>query len=213
MSERMDSVESMDDVDHLCEEMDGLTEMTDLDDIPTALIITNIDSNIFEDAHTQEMFEHVFRDLDKDVSFIYLRNFRRARVQFSSSDFAAIARIRYDGVAICGSTIRCFFLKVHQPSTDNTHLQPPQPQRMFLISPPASPPVGWEPIPESEPVINYDLLHAIARLNPGETHEVHPPSGEAPAIVVHLCEDPEGTQPEFKPQIIQTKRPPQMGPR
>lgn len=72
---------------------------------------------------------------------------------------------------------------------EDQYLRAPALTKQFLISPPASPPVGWEPRDEGEPLVNYDLLAAIANLTPGEAHEIHPPTDSHPGIVVHVCEE------------------------
>lgn len=87
-------------------------------------------------------------------------------------------------------------------------LKLPSPHKQFLISPPASPPVGWEPVLEHEPLINYELLAALSRLTPGEAHELHPPSESQPGIVVHVCEDAlDEDGKKLKSKIQQTRRP------
>ncbi|OON24012.1 Calcipressin [Opisthorchis viverrini] len=86
------------------------------------------------------------------------------------------------------------------------HLAPPKPPRLFLLSPPCSPPVGWEPKPECEPVINYELLEALAALSPGEAFELHPSDQEHkhPSIVITPCESSSDGP---RPQIIHTRCP------
>lgn len=211
MSENSDQMDFTDDIGDLCEDMESLMDMSDLDDLPTAIIVTSVPASVFTDSESQTTFEKMFLDIDREATFAYLKNFKRVRIQFSSADTAGIARIKNDGVHVCGQPIRCYFFQLRTVPSDNQHLQLPKPTKMFLISPPASPPVGWESVPESEPVVNYDLLHAIASLNPGETHELHPSSEDAPAIVVHLCEDPVGfgnhSNLAPKQKIIGTRRP------
>ncbi|KAF6774615.1 hypothetical protein AHF37_06490 [Paragonimus kellicotti] len=87
------------------------------------------------------------------------------------------------------------------------HLAPPKPSRLYLLSPPASPPVGWEPKPECEPIINYELLEALAALAPGEAFELHPRDQEHrhPSIVITPCEPTQSTSP--RPQITHTRCP------
>ena len=53
--------------------------------------------------------------------------------------------------------------------------------------------MGWEQTREAHPIVNYDLLSALATLDPARPHELHPPSTsrETPSITVHLCEGDE----------------------
>ena len=60
-------------------------------------------------------------------------------------------------------------MQVLSPCTlEDSYLHVPPLEKQFLISPPASPPVGWEQPKEDKPVVDYDLLAAMAQLAPGK---------------------------------------------
>jgi hypothetical protein len=90
------------------------------------------------------------------------------RVNFKSPTSAAKARLELHQAPIGSSIINCYFAQPVSPiDMEDQHLQPPALTKQFLISPPASPPFGWEQKGESDPLVNYDLLAAIANLTPG----------------------------------------------
>lgn len=104
---------------------------------------------------------------------------------------------------------------------DPRYLHPPKQKRNFLISPPCSPPEGWEQVRETKPKpgIEVEILSKLSELKPGMTHTLIA-SNETigtPSICVHVCDDMENSSLEkdklgFRKKkigkIIQTKRPP-----
>lgn len=155
-----------------------------LDDLPKSIIVTNIQSEIFNDEQLKTDMENLFRAFSDEVTFQWLRSFRRLRVNYERPAAAAQARIQLHQFPFLQSCISCYFAQPVTPVSVK-NLEPPAPFKQFLISPPSSPPLGWEPRPEMEPLVNHDLLAALAALAPGECHEVLPPRGQQPAIVVH----------------------------
>ncbi|CAB3369260.1 Hypothetical predicted protein [Cloeon dipterum] len=175
---------------HNDEDIRGLDDIVHDDDLPTSLIVTNLNSAVFKSDEEKIIIENLFNQYGETVSFQYFRSFRRMRVNFKTPAAAARARIELHQAKIGSSTINCYFAQPVSPiDMEDQHLQPPALTKQFLISPPASPPYGWEQKGEADPLVNYDLLAAIANLSPGETHELHPPSGGQPGIVVHICEE------------------------
>ena len=178
-------------------------------DLPDKVIVTQVDDSVFDDEERKWQFEEMFKNIDGDASFCYLKSFRRAHVSFSTIAAAVRARVELDNVQFGAKKIKCYFAQaVPQPNlVTEPFLLPPKPVKQFLISPPPSPPEGWEPIVEHDPIVDYELLAALAGLAPGQAHEIHPASEEHPGIIVHICEDPEGFRDPTKPKIEQTRNP------
>jgi len=157
------------------------------DEPSKSLIVTNVYAGVFDDELVKSEFEEEFLAFDKTAAFYYIRTFRRVRIDFSSTSQAASARNQLDlKLQVVGdSPIHCYFIKVYGPThPEEAFLQPPPRDKQFLISPPCSPPVGWEQPREGNPVVDYDLLAALAQLSPGEDHELQPSTSVTPSIVV-----------------------------
>lgn len=175
----------------------------------SVIIVTNLIEDAFTLSDVQMEFEELFLKYDQTVQFQYLKSFRRVRVIFSSTENAKQAHANLNNSEIRGQPFRCYFAQPIALSSDivgRQRLAPPSPGKQFLLSPPASPPPGWEVINERRPAINYDLIAAMAKMGPGESYELHSGGGTQPSIVVHICEDPEGYA-ERPTKIPQTRRP------
>ncbi|XP_012219051.1 protein sarah [Linepithema humile] len=167
----------------------SIDELVHDEDLPTSVIVTNVDPRVFKDDDFKQNIEDLFKQFGEDATFQYFRSFRRMRVNYNSPSAAANARIQLHQAHFGETDINCYFAQPVTPiDMEDRHLQPPALTKQFLISPPASPPVGWEPREEGEPLVNHDLLAAIANLSTGGSHELHPGGSGQPGIVVHVCE-------------------------
>lgn len=186
-----------------------------------SISVTNLPNDVFEDSDAKEVFEKLFSPYgsESDRSFIYLKTFHRARVTFTKEENAKEAKKDLHGQLFLGYELGIFLVQRQSSLNNNSNLKPPPQTKQFLISPPASPPVGWEQTRESHPVINYDLLAAVATLDTSQPCQLHKSSEDAPSIVVHLCDEgdeedgviDEGSK--FRPmkvlprEVVQTRRP------
>lgn len=94
-------------------------------------------------------------------------------------------------------------------SSQRNYLAIPKLTKQYFISPPASPPAGWEPKHEGSPMIDIQLISALANLVPGKLHEIHQGNESQPGIFIEVCE---GTESDYTAGNIQTRIPKTMSP-
>lgn len=98
--------------------------------------------------------------------------------------------------------------------TNRDLLRPPQLEKNFLISPPGSPPVGWEQIredpPNSTPLAD-DLMNALRRLQiERDTHHgvevlIEPEAEDGPGIGIYVEDCDEGEAPADERELDESE--------
>ena len=83
--------------------------------------------------------------------------------------------------------LRISFVSENSPAIH--YLKLPDQDRIFMQSPPNTPPVGWSAQREEFPEINFDIFLALSKLQPNEPLEILPKQNDLPAIVIHPCSD------------------------
>jgi hypothetical protein len=64
-----------------------------LDELPKSLIVTNVRPDVFENPDLRAEMERLFAQFSSSVSFVWLRSFRRLRVNYADAGAAAAARV------------------------------------------------------------------------------------------------------------------------
>ncbi|KAF2497837.1 Calcipressin-domain-containing protein [Lophium mytilinum] len=170
----------------------------DLSDLPqliqpsppsNTLIITNLlEPEIFHPANLIQI-----QDLISQHAPIHtwapLKSFRRIVVSFLDIPAAILIRQTLDGETLMGHRIRIYFGQHTPIKPTDQHLPLPKADKLFFISPPPSPPHGWEMHNESEPnkmVHAEDLASALAKLRAAHIEAPSPiedgNSGASPGV-------------------------------
>jgi len=139
------------------------------------LLITNLDDlSVFHPASLATIRTHLSNIVPLH-SFSPLKSLRRIIITFYSTEDAIQIRQLLDGSNVFGADVRarCYFgeptpILGEEEEMEKRHLKAPQSQKLCFISPPPSPPVGWEMRNEEPPnkdIHAEDLASALAKLH------------------------------------------------
>jgi hypothetical protein len=152
------------------------------------LLITNLqDAEIFRADNLQTIKDLVNASAPIH-SWAPLKSFRRIIVSFFDEDSAIRIRQILDGEAIMGERVKVYFGQPTNIEPKDEHLNLPDAGKLFFISPPPSPPHGWEVKLEDAPnklVHAEDLAEALAKLH-------HKPRTDLPASPISDVEQESG---------------------
>lgn len=93
---------------------------------------------------------------------------RRIIATFYNTEDAITIKQVLDGEYVLGNRVRVYFGAATKIETGDQHLQAPKSDKLFFISPPPSPPMGWEMRDEEPPnkeVHAEDLAAALSKLH------------------------------------------------
>ncbi|KAJ7447211.1 Calcipressin [Mycena latifolia] len=158
-------------------------------DIPertNTVAITSIPKEFFQPLLLGVLQDH-FATYGQINRWVPLPGFGRIIVVYTREDDAETAKIHCDPIVLEQTHDRSqIILRVYRADPnpllpmesedivpEANYLQPPAIEKNFLISPPGSPPVGWEPIKEEPPnatPLADDLMAALRKLQVNERH-------------------------------------------
>ncbi|GAB7365314.1 hypothetical protein MBLNU230_g6395t1 [Neophaeotheca triangularis] len=148
----------------------------DLDDLPplvqptpptNTLIITNLADPVIFTTPTLASIKDALNAQAPLHTFSPLKSFRRIIVSFHTIDDAIRVRTALDGETVLDNRVRVYFGQTTKIDLEDQHLQAPKSNKLFFISPPPSPPMGWEMRNEDPPnkeVHAEDLASALSKL-------------------------------------------------
>jgi len=143
--------------------------------------------------------------------WVPLLSFGRVVIVYESAESAEEAKVQWDALMVQlkmeprereeEPIVRVYraepnpLIDKNQPLTDDHYLRPPAIERNFLISPPGSPPEGWEAIKEDPPnatPLADDLIAALQKLklrSHGSSKEMllEPEDGVGVTVFVEEC--------------------------
>ncbi|KAF8496784.1 Calcipressin [Russula emetica] len=168
------------------------------------LVLTQLPLPFFH-PRVMDALHHHFSSHGKIRAWAPLKTFARVVVVYESEDSADEAKTYCDGLEIDATPeTPAFVLRVFRadptPVTPpgGTHLRPPAIEKNFLISPPGSPPVGWEQVTEEPPnamPLADDLIAALRKLQlvtnaaPGGREMIlDPEDGSGIGVFVEDCD-------------------------
>jgi hypothetical protein len=127
------------------------------------LILTNLPAELFNSTSLAQLREVVAQACGEPEAvrhWIPLKSFTRVVICFATVALARDLRASLQGIAVSGRQVRIFYA----PSMDarvTRRLEVPPLERNWLISPPGSPPVGWQSAREDPP--NIDALGPVLK--------------------------------------------------
>lgn len=135
--------------------------------VTNTLIVTNLDREAFLPENLAELRDRLERH-GKIYKVVPIKSFHRILAIFYQTNDAKNAKRFCDRGEFLNKVMRIYYGQ-HTPFYDefdnSRHLNVPELERNWLVSPPCSPPVGWTQVREDRPNSNTlanDLVHALA---------------------------------------------------